>query len=584
MGVDSRSQSDRHHCWDWFALILPLLAVSPLLYSQAAILWRKQHLQFFPLAFFAAAWFIRNEGTTLFALPKWRANAALLLAVFGIACCYAAFGLYSSWLAHFALIVLTFAWCLGKFANLSVVRILGICGLMAVTLPPPNNGDQLVVQGLQSLSTSVSSRLMDVTQILHVRSGNVIDIYSKSLFVEEACSGVDSQYALMAVAGTLLMVGRAGLLVSLITIVTVPLWAILGNLLRIYSIGIGIEFFGVDLSAGTLHTVLGLMTFSLAAWAHWSSVQFLNYVFFRKGQVEEGVSGGAWDFASEFRPGASVHRFTKPGETALGGGCQLEDKLTYVGGRANVGERAISGWSLALPGLLLVISPIVWFGVVATSITDLGLPKLHPNVVSLLPSKNDFPISLSGRDRVSFTIQERSRDDLMGKHSRIWSFAENDSTQLLASLDLPFRSWHELWVCYQLTGWTDLGHRMVSINEDGGQLEWPYFEVLLEKADGEFAVLHFSHFSENGEPFLYEQSDARAGFGDRNTRWILPALLTQLRKLQEPEPVTFQIQLLSRTTEPATEEQVRHYRDVFLKFRESIREKSMPAFRRLMGK
>ena len=609
MGVDSRSRSDRPHCWDWFSLILPLLAVSPLLYLQAIILWRKQHLQFFPLAFFAAAWFIRNEGTALLALPKWRSNAALLLAIFGIACCYAAFGLYSSWLAHFALIVLAFAWCLGKFANLSVIRILGICGLMAVTLPPPNNGDQLVVQGLQSLSTAVSSRLMDVTQILHVRSGNVVDIYAKSLFVEEACSGVDSQYALMAVAGTLLLVGRAGLLVSLITIVTVPLWAILGNLLRIYSIVIGIEYLGVDLSVGMLHTVLGLMTFSLAAWAHWSSVQFLNYVFWSGGQVGDEMAGvgslpqnvnrralaPGWADGNtsptrkrgvgtipRLRVGLVLKPFVQllaailSGQ-ALGGGCQLEDKLTYVGGRS------ISGWALVLPGLLLAISPVAWVGVFATSFTDLGLPKLHPNVVSLLPSKSDFPISLTGGERVSFTVQERGREDLMGQHSRVWSFVENDATQL-ASLDLPFRSWHELWMCYQLTGWTDLGHRMVSLNEDGGKLDWPYFEVRLENANGEFAILHFSHFSENGEPFVYKQSDARAGNNDRNTRWILPALLTQLRQLRAPEPVTFQVQLLSRTTEPAAEGQVRHYRDVFLKFRETIREKSMPAFRKLMGK
>ena len=74
------------------------------------------------------------------------------------------------------------------------------------------------------------------------QKGNIIEITARPLFVEEACSGVDSQYALMAVAGGLLLIGRAGLVVSLITIVTVPLWAILGNLLRIYSIVFALEF------------------------------------------------------------------------------------------------------------------------------------------------------------------------------------------------------------------------------------------------------------------------------------------------------------------------------------------------------
>ncbi len=85
----------------------------------------------------------------------------------------------------------------------------------------------------------------------------------------------------MAVALVLLLIGRASVLVSVITIVTVPIWAILGNLLRIFSIVIGLDWLGIDLSHGTQHTILGLCAFMLAAWAHWSSVQFLNFVEIR---------------------------------------------------------------------------------------------------------------------------------------------------------------------------------------------------------------------------------------------------------------------------------------------------------------
>ena len=122
---------------------------------------------------------------------------------------------------------------------------------------------------------------MDLTNIVHVRRGNIIEVPSKPLFVEEACSGVDSQYALMAVAGVLLLLGRAHWWVGLVTILTVPIWAILGNLLRIYLIVIGLEWFGIDLSHGTIHTFLGLGVFVFTAWVHWSSVQFLNYLHLR---------------------------------------------------------------------------------------------------------------------------------------------------------------------------------------------------------------------------------------------------------------------------------------------------------------
>ncbi len=531
-----------------------MIAVSPLLYLQATILWSKQHLQFFPLAVLAAAWFIRTEGIPFLSLSKARANASLVLCIVGMFICSSAILLYSSWLAHVASIVLVFAWSLGKFANLSVLRILGICGLLAVALPPPNNGDKLVVQSLQSLSTTVSSLLMDVTHIQHVQSGNVIDIESKSLFVEEACSGVDSQYALMAVAGTLLLVGRAGLFVSLVTIVTVPLWAILGNLLRIYSIVIGIEYLGIDLSAGTLHTVLGLATFSLAAWAHWSSVQFLNWLSLLPSKAS---------LLSE--------KFAVPKENVL------NDSL-----RTETISELLPRWSMVCPGAMMLATPVLIANALLSQFNSFSLPKLTAKTASMLPKKNDLPRSQIGGQMIEFSIQERGREDLMGQHSRIWSLSLEDIRQTL-SLDLPFRSWHELWICYELTGWKKLGHKLVSISSAGDKMDWPYFEVRLENADGEFATLHFSHFLKNGEPFVYSQSDVRSGNGDRDTRWILPTMLKQLRQMQEPEPVTFQFQLLSRTSEPATEEQIVAFRSLFLEAREKIREKSIPAFRKLMG-
>lgn len=540
--------------WDLFCLVLPLVAVSPLLCLQATILWSKQHLQFFPLAIIAAVWFLRTEGTPFLSVSKGRANISILLCIAGIAFCGGAILLYSSWLAHVSSIVLVFAWCLGKFANLTVLRILGICGLIAVALPPPNNGDQLVVRALQSLSTNVSSLLMDVTRILHVQSGNVIDIQSKSLFVEEACSGVDSQYALMAVAGTLLLVGRAGLFVSLITIVTVPLWAILGNLLRIYSIVIGIEYIGIDLSSGTLHTVLGLATFSLAAWAHWSSVQFLNWL--------------------------ALVLSTTPSENPQS---DLSKSIVHSDpiGMETVSAR-IPKWTLVFPCVLLLATPLLIVTALFTQLYSLSLPKLAEDTASLLPSKNDLPRTQIGGQMIDFSIQERGRDDLNGQHSRIWSFSNEDGRQTL-SLDLPFRSWHELWVCYELTGWKNLGHQLVSETSEGTKSEWPFFEVRLENADGAFAVLHFSHFLKNGDPFVYSQTDVREGYGDRDTRWILPNFLKQLRQMQQPEPVTFQFQLLSRTSEPATDEQIAKFRSLFFEAREKIREKSVPAFRKLMG-
>jgi len=533
--------------WDWFALILPLLAISPLLYLQANFLWAKQHLQFFPLAFAATAWFLHQEGQIGYSISKSRRTSALIAATIGILFCYFSLAMYSSWLAHLAVIVLTFAWSLGKLGNLSVLRIVGICGLLAVALPPPNNGDQKIVVALQSLSTTVSNQVMDVTHIIHVRSGNVIDIASKTLFVEEACSGVDSQYALMAVAGTMLIVGRAGLVVSLITIVTVPLWAILGNLLRIYSIVVGLEWFGVDLASGLSHTILGFITFSLAAWAHWSSVQFLNFMSLR--------------YSSPL-----IVLQNAPMQTSV-------DKPLF----------AMSRWILLFPALMLLMTPASMVGAISLYIP---LPTVTPEISRSLPQESDLTRSLYQSNRVRFATVNRVNDQagLIGQHSRIWTYEMGTSIQNV-SLDMPFRGWHALWMCYEATGWTVLSSNEIQFDSDGEPLTWPYFEIKLQNQVGELAVLHFSLFDEEGKPFLYDLDNVTNLALNRWSRSIFPNSIAFFKGERSPlDPLTFQFQVLSQSTEPATPEVMQVYRKIFLDLRIAVRQKSMPGIRKLTGK
>jgi len=537
----------RLDCWDWFTLLLPMLAISPLLYRQANFLWAKQHLQFFPLAFAAAAWFLYQEGHIGHSISKVRRASAVVAANFGILICYSSLAMYSSWLAHLAVIVLTFSWSLGKLGNLSVLRIVGICGLLAVALPPPNNGDQKIVVALQSLSTTVSNHLMDVTQIIHVRSGNVIDIASKSLFVEEACSGVDSQYALMAVAGVMLLIGRAGLVVSLITIVTVPLWAILGNLLRIYSIVIGLEWFGVDLASGSSHTILGLITFSLAAWAHWSSVQFLNFMSMR---------------------------YSSPLAIAQKSPMQTLDGKPLS---------AMSHWTLLFPALMLVMMPASFVGAIALHIP---LPTVTPEISLALPLESDLPRSLYLSRRVRFSTADRVKDQagLMGQHSRIWTYEMDDVSQNV-SLDMPFRGWHALWLCYEATGWTVLSSNQIQIDSNGEPLTWPYFEINLQNQVGEFAVLHFALFDEEGKPFLFDLENVKNTALNRWSRSIFPNSIAFFKGERSPfDPLTFQFQIMSQSMEPATPELLQEYRKIFLDLRNAVRDKSMPGIRKLTNK
>jgi exosortase len=534
--------------WDLFALIMPSIALSPLLLLQSVSLWAKQHLQFFPLAIAAVAYFFWTEGIPNLPMQTRRKIAARYLAIGGILTGYVSLLLFSSWLAHLTLILLVFAWALGRFTSLTPIRITGICGLLIVTLPPPFGWDQSIVRSLQSLSTVVSNRLMDITGILHVQKGNVIDIATKSLFVEEACSGVDSQYALMAVAGTLLLVGRAGLFVSLLTIVTVPIWAILGNLLRIYTIAAGIEWIGLDLSEGIKHSLLGLTTFSLAAWAHWSSVQLLNFLSCR--------------FLERNRPNGSA--------------------VVYPS-QANGNEEVINNWrSIVFPGAMLCMTPAAFLGLLVGDYSTNAVPELGQEAISLLPVSRDLPIEFHGSRQVGFETQFRSRKELDGRHSRYWTYVGQNSKHVF-SLDLPFRGWHPLWICYELSGWTTEPAKSIETDENGKPLSSPFFETRLLNQNGDQAILHFSLADANGNPYLYSLIAVEERARNRMSRSLVSVTKDFLRQIQKPnEPITFQFQLLSQSDEPATEEDIKGYREAFLDFRSRIRDRSLPAFRKLM--
>jgi exosortase len=534
--------------WDWYAIVLPMIALAPLLFSQAIFLWSREHMQFFPLAICAACSFFYREGQSKALLSLVRVRQSWILSGMATLLCLIALVLFSSWMAHTASVLLCVSWAFGRFGNLTPLRICGICGLLAVTIPLPLEMDRTLVQVLQGLSANISSRLMNLAGVLHFQKGNIIEIAAKPLFVEEACSGVDSQYALMAVAGILLLIGRAGLVVSLITIVTVPLWAILGNLLRIYSIVFGIEFLNVDLTSGAFHTILGFITFSLAAFAHWSSVQLLNYF---------------------------VCLFSNFDLNAKGRSDHQQDR--GIGAISKTSSMAVFKGLFAVPFVLFLFFPFGIAGLLDFSPRSVNPPFFSSQLANIFPKEGDIPNQLLESEQIGFITETRVSNNNLGQYSRIWQYSRENADHVV-SLDFPFRGWHPLWICYQTTGWKEQQRIRVETSADDEPIQWPFYESRLQNMSGEHAVLHFSLFDGNGAPYdsesAMEKNDARS----RISKNLISAMITKIRSLKNPiEPVTFQFQLLTRSDSPIPTEQINGYRQMFLKLREMVHIKSLPA-------
>lgn len=520
----SNDNPERLGRWNWIALILPLIALSPLLYMQCRILMQKPHLQFFPLAIAACVYFLgqSDESKGYFRSGAWVIGAWILSILSAMLALY----LGSPWLAHVVAIMLVGTWALLARPVLSVLRVVGICGLLVVTLPAPLGWDKRLISGLQSFSSFACSRLMDLTNIVHVRRGNIIEVPSKPLFVEEACSGVDSQYALMAVAGVLLLLGRAHWWVGLVTILTVPIWAILGNLLRIYLIVIGLEWFGIDLSHGTTHTFLGLGVFVFTAWVHWSSVQFLNYLHLRWSSREDGL------------------------KTSIKSKGAVEAETIALG-------RLGLGWAV-FPMCLFAFFPESVRAVMEFHASS-DLPSITQEESGAFPGASDL-VAPSGSQLVGFHTAYRDRNDMLGQHSRIWELA-SDLGPMTVSLDFPFRGWHPLWECYMNSGWQRERSELI---ESGGV---SFFETVLRNDLGDLAILHFSLFDQEANPYKYEGS---VEFRTQGGRWTNTILNRERPGDRAQEPMTFQFQQIAFTSALPTSEQLGFLRQIFLENRVQI--------------
>ncbi len=527
--------------WDAFSLVIPAIALSPLLYSQGTFLWGKQHLQFFPLAIAAVCYFFATEWDPAVAVEPRKQAYAKILSWLVMALVAVSSLLYSSWLAHATMVIALFTWALGRVGNLSLLRLIGICGLVAITIPFPFGGDHALIEWLQKASSLACSRMMDVLGIVHVRSGNIMEITAKPLFVEEACSGVDSQYALMAVAGVLLLIGRASLWVSIATIVTVPIWAILGNILRIFAIVLGLEYWNLDLSEGTKHMLLGLVCFSMAAWAHWSSVQFLNYLETFRIPLQPSVGPSMRDDSAE--------------------SCRIQG---YPG-----------PFLFPLCCSLILFAPVGWFLIIGNE-THNAIPIIEEEVVARFPGR-DANFSKGFGNYVGFETQTRSRGDFQGQYSRCWAFATDRGSETI-SLDMPFRGWHPLWICYQSGGWDLVSSELVSVENEASALAWPVYEALLANEFGEHAVLYFVLFDRNGEPYRHEGTRLFRAQRNRQYRTLYQEVVALAKRLQgDTLPLTFQLQMLAKSGSPYTHAELIGLRERFVAMRDRAMKEFYPA-------
>lgn len=538
---------------------ISIVAISPLLAIQMMHLWERPHLQFFPLAWAALVALIALRSKVEWTVSKSRMRLCMAIWLLALLCGGLAVFRFSPWLAEASAILCIVAWGFGRLDSTPKLRWLGWSLLLWVTLPLPGNLDSKFVQRLQTTSSESASNLLDLFGLAHLRQGNLIEIRSGKLFVDEACSGVDSLYSLFAIALVMMLWQRRPFIVGLLTLLSVPLWSWLGNLLRLVSIVVVLDYTQVDLSHGIKHTLLGLMTFAISSLFLFLTLDGVARLFVRfssQAMPRDRREWHLWYNKLVTFPAKSIQRKTE------------EDD--YFGTSSEPREIA-NKKTASKPTLPLAWSTRTYAAIVASSAV-LGLfclwaviknnayamamafPHYDAAIVDSVIEKGSMPESFQGVQKVDFTQHERSPNDFYGEHSRVWHYRDGE-TDITLSLDFPFRGFHPLWLCYTNTGHTVEGvPQELPVPTASGQQNIAFFRL-----KDDFGSASYVWFS------LFDASGKLTPTGEYQSKSLLLERLERPTPINsEIEPVTFQYQMYVPSGKELTKEQIDKYLKIYV--------------------
>lgn len=165
---------------------------------------------------------------------------------------------YFSWLSFFP----TTLGIIGLSFGFGFMRqISGPLLLLLMAKPLPDSVVVRIFWPLQVLAARIGAKTLDILGVPVYLSGNVIEIPSMKLMVEEACSGMRSVMALLTLAFIMIFLNNLKTIYKIYLIIISLLLAISLNVFRVAMTGVLAHFYDPDAARGFFHTFSGLIVF-----------------------------------------------------------------------------------------------------------------------------------------------------------------------------------------------------------------------------------------------------------------------------------------------------------------------------------
>jgi len=542
------------------------LSYLPLLVSHAQFMWTRPHYQYFPLLVPAVAFLAwrrwPSETTVVSGNARLVASILLLLALTSLT--FATLTV-SHWIASVSAVFMvgaTIMWIGGLGAARALWPIWLLCWLF---VPIPFEMDVSLINWLQTFAASASSQILDVLGVDHNLAGNVLEMPGRRLLVDEACSGIQSLFSLLACTAFYVVWKRRPWLRALILLASVVLWALLGNSIRLVIVALAYHLFGSDLSSGWPHELLGVVLFAFAFLTVLSTDQLLHFLLAPIGELspvehEQSPLSRCWNQLMRESELDAVIPNEEP--VAQDSSPTLKRTVAATGGGIAIALAFATLGSAQVATFLLLGEIQVQAADAAEAVTHYTLPE-----------------ECRGWQQVGFETERRESGNPWGEESKSWTYQGQDHAATV-SLDYAFSGWHNLMACYTGTGWNVDRSRAVTSPSAQNSGNTRLVEVELSQPNGQFGYLVYGLFDVAGNDLTPAGSEA-----SRST-WLFfrakgaierglargPLGVLTGRGAGQLRSVSYQFQIFVPSDSPLTKAQRDEVRGTFVALRDQLRQ------------
>ena len=211
-------------------LVIAALCILPALVTMGLQMLGEEYYQHYPVLLIAAI------GFAYYRLKQTRPSPALYTSARNLLWLILTVGLTSGiyiipsrWMATVA----AFCWLVSLvdfYGEKSLRRVLfGPLAMAFIAIPLPVGLDQQLVVTLQQFATWLASRWLDLVGVMHFATGVDIRTASEDFLVEDACSGIHSLFAALAVATGYAAIRWYGFIRTVLIVTQTLCWVVLAN-------------------------------------------------------------------------------------------------------------------------------------------------------------------------------------------------------------------------------------------------------------------------------------------------------------------------------------------------------------------